>query len=378
MRGRHVQNGEHFRSVSRTMGYVRARSGSGLSSGVAESVRNDNVSGVSQAAPYQTGNRLRFFSPYSVDLKNGDPAEGIDSEDSAALSHVCIPSMHVSGMVAAFLFRARRCLADPTHIVVPNTYRFATRESRPRARPHTPHSALSTPAVFTILHMLTPHAHSSRTISYLHASRLPFKHTFTFAAAHTPESPHSARSSRGAHLETFSLYYTQTAMFLAPSAAPSHASAPRVRYTCQITSASRTERAIAERLWRPRSAPTGQSWCKSYFGITRVDGGGEPRTRASAGPPLSAARGGSGPITSLPRYQMDATLRQSLAMSGGARSDMRKGEGRQRNRAFTAYAPDPNPTHKEKKGNKNKKNGKQEEEEVSPDDKRRPVTEEQK
>ena len=101
--------------------------------------------------------------------------------------------------------------------------------------------------------------------------------------------------------------------------------------------------------------------CKSYFGITRVDGGGVPRTRASAGPPLSAARGGSGPITSLPKYRKDETLRQSLAMSGGARSDMREGEGRQRNRAFTAYAPDPNPTHKEKKGNKNKKNEKQEE-----------------
>ena len=50
MRGRRVQTGEHCRHASRTVRYVRARSGSGLSSGVAESVRNDNVSGVSQAA----------------------------------------------------------------------------------------------------------------------------------------------------------------------------------------------------------------------------------------------------------------------------------------------------------------------------------------
>ena len=53
-----------------------------------------------------------------------------------------------------------------------------------------------------------------------------------------------------------------------------HASAHHVRRTGQITSASRTEQAIAERLWRARSAPTGQSLCESYFGITRVDGGG--------------------------------------------------------------------------------------------------------
>ena len=213
--------------------------------------------------------------PYRMSsvLQNGDPAEGIDSEDLVALSHVCIPSMHVSGMVAASYF-ARRCLADPTHIVVPNTSRGATREFRPRARPHIPHSARSAPAEFTTLHTPTPHAHSLRTILYLHASRLPFKHAFTFASAHAPESLHNcARPSRDAHLASSSLHYTQTAMFSAPSAPPSTPPHHHSRRTGQITSASGTEHAVAERLWRARSAPTGQSLCESYFGITKVDGG---------------------------------------------------------------------------------------------------------
>ena len=181
--------------------------------------------------------------------------------------------MHVSGMVAASYF-ARRCLADPTHIVVPNTSRGATREFRPRARPHIPHSARSAPAEFTTLHTPTPHAHSLRTILYLHASRLPFKHAFTFASAHAPESLHNcARPSRDAHLASSSLHYTQTAMFSAPSAPPSTPPRHHARRTGQITSASGTEHAVAERLWRARSAPTGQSLCESYFGITRVGGG---------------------------------------------------------------------------------------------------------
>ena len=94
--------------------------------------------------------------------------------------------------------------------------------SDPRAHPRTSHSARSAPAVFTILHRPTPHAHSLRTTSYLHASRLPFKHAFTFASAHAPESLHNcARPSRDAHLASSSLHYTQTAMFPAPCAPPS-------------------------------------------------------------------------------------------------------------------------------------------------------------
>ena len=121
---------------------------------------------------------------------------------------------------------------------------------------------------------LNPSPHSFRAISHLHASRLPFKHAFTFASAHAPESLHNcARPSRDAHLASSSLHYTQTAMFSASSAPPSTPPRHHARRTGQITSASGTEHAVAERLWRARSAPTGQSLCESYFGITKVDGG---------------------------------------------------------------------------------------------------------
>ena len=43
-------------------------------------------------------------------IDNGDPAEGTDSEDHVALSHIRIPSMHVSSMVADARFgRAAAC-----------------------------------------------------------------------------------------------------------------------------------------------------------------------------------------------------------------------------------------------------------------------------
>ena len=125
--------------------------------------------------------------------------------------------MHVSGMVAASHFaRAAAWLTQLTSSfrTLPVT---PFESSDPRAHPHTSHSARSAPAVFTILHRPTPHTHSLRTTSYLHASRLPFKHAFTFASAHAPESLHNcAQSSRDAHLASSSLQYTQTAMFPAP------------------------------------------------------------------------------------------------------------------------------------------------------------------
>jgi len=42
-------------------------------------------------------------------IDNGDPAEGTDSEDHVALSHVCIPSMHVSLVADARFGRAAAC-----------------------------------------------------------------------------------------------------------------------------------------------------------------------------------------------------------------------------------------------------------------------------
>jgi len=99
--------------------------------------------------------------------------------------------MHVSGMVAASHFaRAAAWLTQLTSSfrTLPVT---PFESSDPRPHPHTSHSAPSAPAVLTILHRPTPHAHSLRTTSYLHASRLPFKHAFTFASAHAPESLHN-------------------------------------------------------------------------------------------------------------------------------------------------------------------------------------------
>ena len=58
-----------------------------------------------------------------------------------------------------------------------------------------------------------------------------------------------------------------------------------------------------------------------------------PRTSASADPPLTATRGGSGPITSLPRYRQEATLRPfvtrtMLHLNHGAMLHLNHGGGR--------------------------------------------------
>ena len=74
---------EHYRGASRTMRYVRARSGSGLSSGVAESVRNDDVSGVSKAAA-----RAKYEAATMPDTC----MEGIQTCDSATRSSLSMPS----------------------------------------------------------------------------------------------------------------------------------------------------------------------------------------------------------------------------------------------------------------------------------------------
>jgi len=51
-----------------------------------------------------------YHSQKHEQIDNGDPAEDTDSEDHAALPHVCIPSMHLSSMVADVRFgRAAAC-----------------------------------------------------------------------------------------------------------------------------------------------------------------------------------------------------------------------------------------------------------------------------
>ena len=81
VRVRHVQNGEHCRRASRTLRYVRARLGSGR--GVAESVRSDNVSGVSQAAA-----RAKYEAATMPDTC----MEGVQTCDSATRSTLSMPS----------------------------------------------------------------------------------------------------------------------------------------------------------------------------------------------------------------------------------------------------------------------------------------------
>jgi hypothetical protein len=124
--------------------------------------------------------------------------------------------------------------------------------------------------------MPTPHAHSLRNIPYLHASRLPFKRAFTFASAHAPESLHNcARSSRDAHLASSSLHCTQTAMFPAPSAPPS--APPRAMFGARVRSRQPAEQNMLSPSGhgeQDRRRPDRQSLCESYFGVTRVDGGG--------------------------------------------------------------------------------------------------------
>ena len=83
MRGRHVQSGELCRSASRAMRYVRARSGSELSSGATGSVRNDDVSGVSQAAA-----RAKYEAATMPDTC----MEGIQTCDSATGFSLSVPS----------------------------------------------------------------------------------------------------------------------------------------------------------------------------------------------------------------------------------------------------------------------------------------------
>ena len=222
---------------------------------------------------------------FDLHIKNGHPAEGIDSGDPAALSHVFIPSVHVSGMVAASYFARAAALLNPL------TLSLRTLSASPLEIPD-PERACTHLMVRGALLQCSPFCtcstlNSFRTISYLHASRLPFKHTFTFTSAHTPESPQNcALPSRGAHLTSSSLHYTQTAVLPAPSAPPSHAPAPHVRRTGQVTSASRTDRR------RPENPCVNHTLVSQ--GMTAVEC--TPHARASAGPPLSAARGRSGPI----------------------------------------------------------------------------------
>ena len=162
-----------------------------------------------------------------------------------------------------------------------------------------------------------PHAHSFRAISHLRASRLPFKHAFTFTSAHTPESLHKcARTSRNAHLASSSLHYAQTGMFPAPSAPPSMP--PRTMFGARVRSRQPAEQNKLSRSGygeqdrrRPDSPCVNHTFLSQ--GWTAVER--TPRTSARAGPPLSAARGGSGPITSLPRYRQDVTLRPFVGMS---------------------------------------------------------------
>ena len=180
--------------------------------------------------------------------------------------------------------------------------------------------------------MPTPHAHSLRNISYLHASRLPFKRAFTFASAHAPESLHNcARSSRDAHLASSSLHYTQTAMFPAPSAPPS---APQRA----MFGAHGSDHVSQQNITCYRRAAIESKIGASCVNHTLVSQGWTavectPRTSASADPPLTATRGGSGPITSLPRYRQEATLRPFVTrtmshLNHGAMLHLNHGGGR--------------------------------------------------
>ena len=106
----------------------------------------------------------------------------------------------------------------------------------------------------------TPHAYPSNTHS------------------HSPQRTHqspctNAHGLRAMHTSNLLLSTTlKRKCSLPPPLRP-----PCLRAPCSAHGsdhASRTEQAIAERLWRARSAPTGQSLCESYFAITRMDGGG--------------------------------------------------------------------------------------------------------
>ena len=81
VRGRHVQTGKLCRHASRTVRYVRARSRSGLSSGVAESVRNDDVSGVSKAAAREIRgrNHARYMHGRDTNMRQCDKVLAVDA-----------------------------------------------------------------------------------------------------------------------------------------------------------------------------------------------------------------------------------------------------------------------------------------------------------
>ena len=70
-------------------------------------------------------------------IKNGDPAEGIDSEDLLALPHVLIPSMHVSGMAAASHFARAAALLNHSHRFSKYFTRRHSRVPTPSAPAHT-------------------------------------------------------------------------------------------------------------------------------------------------------------------------------------------------------------------------------------------------
>ena len=81
VRGRRVQSGELCRSASRTMRYVRARSGSELLSGATESVRNDDVSGISKAAAREIRgrNHARYMHGRDTNMRQCDKVLAVDA-----------------------------------------------------------------------------------------------------------------------------------------------------------------------------------------------------------------------------------------------------------------------------------------------------------
>ena len=123
-------------------------------------------------------------------------------------------------------------------------------------------------------------------------------------------------TSRNAHLASSSLHCTQTDMFPAPSAPPSMP--PRTMFGARFRSRQPAEQNKLSRSGygeqdrrRPDSPCVNHtSLSQGWTAVERT-----PRTSAGAGPPLSAARGGSGPITSLPRYRQDVTLHPFAGMS---------------------------------------------------------------
>jgi hypothetical protein len=201
-------------------------------------------------------------------------------------------------------------------VSLPCMYR-AWLQPRPRARPHISHSARGAPAVLTILHMPSPHAHSLHTTSYLHASRLPFQTRLHIRF--------SARARVPAQLHTVFARCTPRILFSplhpnghvpCPLRSTLHASAHHVQRTGQITSASR-QKVLSPSGGGEQDRRRPDNPCVNHTLVSQGRTAVEctTRTSASAGPPLPAARGGSGPITSLPRYRQEAILRPFVGSS---------------------------------------------------------------